>query len=126
MLAVYALQHQPALKFKSMEIPENQPEPMRLPLKRDLVMDIVANVVDAMTENSGCENPNYELMCLVVLLIDLAMQAFLSKLIASQTTAILNKLDRLTTTRRETMSSRWYEVRKSDRCFQTNLPLNTS
>ncbi|CEG40191.1 uncharacterized protein PHALS_10403 [Plasmopara halstedii] len=116
-LAVYVLQHRidkvPLEGAKS----EN---PLKLPIQSGLVVDIVAGIVEDMTQKyvetrksikDLKKSPPFDLLCKKVALMDLALQAFLNILTPNEMNIMLGKLDRLADAHKSTMSSKWHELK---------------
>ncbi|EGZ20656.1 hypothetical protein PHYSODRAFT_298687 [Phytophthora sojae] len=116
-LAIYVLQHR--IDKKPAEGASSE-RPLKFPIQSGLVVDIVAGIVEDLTNKyvetrkngkASKTTPPFDLLCKKVALMDLALQAFLNILTAKEMKIMLGKLDQLADAHKSTMSAKWHELK---------------
>ncbi|OWZ03048.1 hypothetical protein PHMEG_00025289 [Phytophthora megakarya] len=116
-LAIYVLQHR--IDKVSLEGASSE-RPMKFPIQSGLVVDIVAGIVEDLTNKyvetrktgkAAKTAPPFDLLCKKVALMDLALQAFLNILTSKEMKIMLGKLDELADAHKSTMSAKWHELK---------------
>ncbi|KAI9905714.1 hypothetical protein PsorP6_013723 [Peronosclerospora sorghi] len=116
-LAIYVLQHR---IDRTAQEGASSERPLTFPIQSSLVVDIVAGVVEDLTQKymetrktgkAAKSTPPLDLLCKKVALMDLALQAFLNTLTPTEMKVILHKLDELTDAHKSTMSAKWHELK---------------
>ncbi|OQR91514.1 hypothetical protein ACHHYP_04609 [Achlya hypogyna] len=109
-LAVYVLQHR-------IDVDDNtDEEPLEFPVKCEIVLDIVASIVDSLTSlyagtNARETAPPYEMICMKIGLMDLALQAYLNEVQTADISLLLGKLDQLADTNKAMQCEEWHQLK---------------
>jgi hypothetical protein len=88
---------------------------LKQPIRYDTVLDIVANIVDGLTErytknNNKMHVPPFGHIAKQVALMDLALQAYLNDMSAGELRPLLLKLDEMCDANKNGHSTAWHEV----------------
>ncbi|EQC40452.1 hypothetical protein, variant [Saprolegnia diclina VS20] len=109
-LAVYVLQHRIDQNGAANE------EPLEFPVGYHIVIDIVAALVDSLTHTYAQNNvhvtaPPYEMICMKIGLMDLALQAYLNDAKTQDISLLLGKLDLLADANKAMQCEEWHQLK---------------
>ncbi|KDO30326.1 hypothetical protein SPRG_05037 [Saprolegnia parasitica CBS 223.65] len=109
-LAVYVLQHRIDQESAANE------EPLEFPVGYHIVIDIVASLVDSLTQTYANNNvhvtaPPYEMICTKIGLMDLALQAYLNDAKTQDISLLLSKLDLLADANKAMQCEEWHQLK---------------
>ncbi|OQR88366.1 hypothetical protein THRCLA_10371, partial [Thraustotheca clavata] len=109
-LAVYVLQYRIDRDDDTNEVP------LKFPVHCELVLDIVASIVDSLTSLYAGNNtretaPPYDMICMKIALMDLALQAYLNEVQTADIGLLLEKLDSLADTNKAMQCEEWHQLK---------------